>query len=78
MNQAVVEQALDAFKSFNFERGHELFLREVENALKTLPENYQAEFASLLELYEEAYHNCDVIRIADLICYYIFPLTVHA
>lgn len=78
MNQVIVEQALDAFKTFKFERGHELFLGEVESALKTLPESHQAEFASLLELYEEAYHNCDVIRIADIICYYIFPLSIHS
>lgn len=77
MNQIVIERVLDSFKTFQFERGHELFLNEVEKAFVALPEDKQNELASLLELYEEAYKNCDVIRIADIICYYIFPLTVN-
>lgn len=78
MNQLVIERVLASFKAFEFERAHEMFLREVEKAFTKLNEEQQIEFGSLLELYEEAYRNSDVIRIADIICYYIYPLTLNA
>lgn len=78
MNQIVIERVLETFKVFEFERAHEMFLREVEKSFPKLSQEQQVEFGSLLELYEDAYHNSDVIRIADIICYYIYPMTVHA
>ncbi len=77
MNQTFIEQALASFKAFEFERAHEIFLREVESSFARLNQEQQVEFGSLLELYEEAYLNTDVIRICDIICYYIYPLTIN-
>lgn len=78
MNRVVIEQVLAAYKAFEFERAHEKFLREIERAFKKLNEEQQKELASFLELYEEAYKNSDVIRICDIICYYIYPFVHNA
>lgn len=74
MNRVIVDQVIQSYKSFQFDRAHEKFLQEVEKVFPTLNQEAQIELGSLLEIYEEAFKNDDVLRLCDIITYYIFPL----
>lgn len=78
MNRVVVEQVIQSYKHFDFDRAHAKFLGEIEKVFPSLSQEAQIELGSLLEIYEDAYKNDDVLRLCDIIWYYIFPFTQQA
>jgi hypothetical protein len=79
MNRKVAErldQIDSLFRSFQFETAHEEFLKMVEAFVTTAPAEVQQLVTQYLLIYEEALRQRDVVRLLDVMNYFLRPLLI--